>query len=60
MDKLNASLLVNFDAIKKTVEQLPEKLISMTVIFVLQTLLIPVFLLWALYRVLFGALQRAV
>ena len=60
VDKLNASLLVNFDAIKKTVEQLPEKLISMTVIFVLQTLLIPVFLLWALYRVLFGALQRAV
>lgn len=56
-EAIKANLHINFDSIKQTVQQLPEKLISMTVIFVLQTVLIPVFLLWALYRGLFGVLQ---
>ena len=53
------SFNVNFDAIAKSAEKLPERVIRLIVIFVLQTMIIPVFLLWALYRLALGVAHPA-
>lgn len=50
---------VDYDAIRKAVEDLPERVIRLIVIFVLQTMVIPVLLLWALYRVAVAGLRSA-
>ena len=47
---------VNFEAIKKSVEQIPERIVSLIGIFLAQTIIIPIILLWALYRLSFGLL----
>lgn len=41
----------NFDVIKKTVEAASEHMIKLMVIFLLQTLVMPLLLLWSLYGV---------
>jgi hypothetical protein len=40
----------DLDAIKASVEGLPERIVGLIVIFLLQTMIIPIFLLWVLYR----------
>lgn len=42
---------IRFDEIRKSAEQLPNRVITLIAIFFLQTILIPVVLLWALYRI---------
>ncbi len=46
-----------FEALKKTVEDATEHIITLIVVFLLQTLLIPVALLWALYRLATGVFE---
>ncbi|MCB1636050.1 MAG: hypothetical protein KDI51_15790 [Xanthomonadales bacterium] len=41
----------DFDAIRAAVSGLPERIIALMVIFLLQTMIVPLVLLWALYRV---------
>lgn len=53
----NVSL--NYDAIKKTLETLPERIVKVIVIFLLQTMIIPILLLWALYRVALSVARPA-
>ncbi len=48
---------VDFDAVRKAVEDLPERIVRLIVIFVLQTMVIPIVLLWALYRVAMGGFR---
>lgn len=55
-NSFNPASHLNFEGVKKAVTDLPERLIRMTVVFVLQTIIIPIFLLWAMYRVLFGVI----
>lgn len=50
---------VDFEAIKKSAAALPERVIGLIVIFLLQTMIIPVLLLWVMYRVARGASQPA-
>ncbi len=50
---------VSLDAIKKSVEDLPERLIRLIVIFVLQTMVLPIILIWVLYRVVVGVVLPA-
>lgn len=50
---------INLEAIGKSVENLPERLIRLAVIFVMQTMVLPIILIWALYRVFVGAVQPA-
>lgn len=42
---------IRFDEIRKSAEQLPNRVTTLIAIFFLQTILIPVVLLWALYRI---------
>ena len=42
---------LRFEQLKQTAEQTVENIIKLMVIFVLQTLIIPLLLLWVLYRV---------
>jgi hypothetical protein len=42
--------LPDFDAIQRSAEALPERIVGLIVIFLLQTMIIPILLLWALYR----------
>lgn len=46
-----------FEALKKAAEEATEHIITLIVIFLLQTLLIPVALLWALYRLATGVFE---
>lgn len=48
-----------FEALKQTAEKITERVISLIVIFLLQTLIIPLLLLWALYSAGKGALATA-
>lgn len=50
---------INFEAIKRSVEQLPERIIGLIGIFLAQTIIIPILLLWVLYRASFGLLMAA-
>ncbi len=49
----------DFEAIKKSAESIPERVMKLIVIFLLQTMIIPIFLLWALYIVLLGVVRPA-
>ena len=42
---------ISFDEIRKSAEQLPDRVVTLIAIFFLQTILIPLVLLWALYRI---------
>ena len=50
----NVDVKARFESLKQTAEQATEKIIKLIVIFLLQTLLIPLLLFWALYRVARG------
>ena len=47
----------NYDAIKKLAEGVPEKIIKLIVIFLAQTIIIPIVLIWALYKVMSGIVR---
>ena len=44
----------DFEAIKKAAESIPERVMKLIVIFLMQTMIVPIFLLWALYKVVLG------
>ena len=44
----------DFEAIKASVKDLPERIVRLIVVFLLQTMIIPIVLLWSLYRVAIG------
>ncbi len=51
---------LDYDAIKKTLETLPERIVKVIVIFLLQTMIIPILLLWTLYKIAVGVARPAV
>lgn len=53
----NADVKARFDAIKQAAEQATEHIIKLMVIFLLQTLVMPLLLLWALYGVARGVFE---
>ena len=53
----NKDVKMRFEELKKTAEQATEHIIKLMVIFLLQTLVIPLLLLWSLYGALRGALE---
>ncbi len=55
----NANVKARFEALKQAAEQATEHIIRLIVIFLLQTLVIPLLLLWALYAVVRGVFERA-
>jgi len=55
---LGHNIYLNYDAIKKAAEGLPERIIKLIVIFVMQTIVIPIVLLWALYKIAFGVVRQ--
>ncbi|MBH9553949.1 hypothetical protein [Inhella gelatinilytica] len=42
---------IDLQAIKKTVEELPERVLKLIVVFLMQTIIIPLLLLWSLYKI---------
>jgi hypothetical protein len=52
-----SSLHMNFDSIKNKVIELPERIAKVIAIFVLQTILLPIVLLWGLYKVVLGVVR---
>lgn len=48
----------DFEAIKKSAAVLPERVIKLIVIFLLQTMIIPIILLWGLYRIALGVVHQ--
>lgn len=57
---VNTVPMPDFDVIKASVNDLPERIVRLIVVFLLQTLIIPVVLLWVLYRTAIGlALSEA-
>jgi hypothetical protein len=48
------NISASYDDIKRAAEDLPERVIKLIAIFVLQTLVIPVVLLWLMYRIAVG------
>ncbi|MBE0475171.1 hypothetical protein [Rhodoferax sp.] len=48
---------LDYDSIKKTLENLPERIVKVIVIFLLQTMIIPIVLLWALYKIAMGVVR---
>lgn len=55
----NADVKARFEALKLAAEQATEHIIKLIVIFLLQTLVIPLLLLWALYALARGVFERA-
>ena len=53
----NADVKTRFEGLKKTAEQAIDHIVKIMVIFILQTLVIPFLLLWALYGVLRGTFE---
>ena len=51
------NLTLDLESIKTSVEGLPERIIRLTVIFLLQTMIVPILLLWLLYRVAVGLVR---
>jgi hypothetical protein len=49
----------DFEAIKKSAEEVPERVMKLIVIFLLQTMIVPIILLWALYKVVLGVVRPA-
>jgi hypothetical protein len=58
MEAQNAALKGRFDKLKQSVEQATEHIIRLIVIFLLQTVIVPGFLMWALYQLAKGLLAR--
>lgn len=55
----NADVKARFESLKLAAEQATEHIIKLIVIFLLQTLVIPLLLLWALYALARGVFERA-
>lgn len=56
-DRIEASVpSLDLDQIKARLENLPERIVGLMVIFLLQTMVLPILLLWALWRLALGAL----
>lgn len=56
-DRFEASVpSLDLDQIKARLENLPERIVGLMVIFLLQTMVLPILLLWALWRLALGAL----
>ena len=47
----------DFEKTKQAVEQVPERVIKLIVIFLAQTIIVPLILLWALYKVALGVVR---
>lgn len=56
----NMDMKTRFESLKQAAEQATENIIKLIVIFLLQTLLIPLLLFWALYHAVRGMLMRPV
>jgi len=54
----NGNVKTRFQELKDTVERATERIIKLMVIFLLQTLVIPLLLLWVLYGIARGAFER--
>jgi len=54
----NADVQARFDSLKQAAEQATEHIIRLIVVFLLQTLVIPLLLLWALYALVRGVFER--
>lgn len=55
----NADVKARFETLKQAAEQATEHIIRLIVIFLLQTMVIPLLLLWGLYGVARGVFERA-
>lgn len=55
----NADIKPHLDNLKQTVEQTTERIIRLMVIFLLQTLVLPVLLLWVLWGIVRGTFETA-
>jgi hypothetical protein len=55
----NADIKPHLENLKQTVEQTTERIIRLMVIFLLQTLVLPVLLLWVLWGILRGSFEMA-
>lgn len=56
-DRIEASVpSLDLDQIKARLENLPERIVGLMVIFLLQTMVLPILLLWGLWRLALGAL----
>ncbi|MDP3310281.1 MAG: hypothetical protein Q8S56_04865, partial [Polaromonas sp.] len=55
----NADVRARFEELKQAAEQATEHIIRLIVVFLLQTLVIPLLLLWALYALARGVFERA-
>jgi hypothetical protein len=51
---------VSYDSVKKWAANLPESLVKLLGIYLAQTIVIPIVLLWALYKVVLGVVRPAV
>jgi hypothetical protein len=54
----NADIKAHLDNLKQTVEQTTERIIRLMVIFLLQTLILPLLLLWILWGILRGSFEK--
>lgn len=48
---------IHLQAIKQTVESIPERVLKVIVVFVMQTIIVPIVLLWALYKAGFAVVH---
>lgn len=48
---------IDLQAIKKSVESIPERVLKLIVVFLMQTIIVPIILLWALYKAAFAAVH---
>lgn len=54
---ITTSPSIDLQAIKKSLESIPERVLKLIVVFLMQTIIIPIILLWALYKVVAEAVQ---
>ena len=50
---------IDLPAIKKSVESIPERVLKLIVVFLMQTIIVPIILLWALYKAVFAVVQQS-
>ena len=48
---------IDLQAIKQTVESIPERILKVIVVFIMQTIIVPIVLLWALYKAGFAVVH---
>lgn len=48
---------INYEAIKNSVARLPERIVRLTVIFIAQTIVLPLIIFWALYALVLGVIR---